>query len=55
MLLVTHQLQYAKEADRVCMINRGEVKAMGTLGGDSIEHFGLEFRLEKQIEIPFLF
>ena len=31
MLLVTHQLQYAKEADCICMINRGEVKAMGTL------------------------
>ena len=31
MLLVTHQLQYAKEADSICMINRGEVKAMGTL------------------------
>lgn len=30
-LLVTHQLQYAKEADSICMINRGEVKAMGTL------------------------
>ena len=30
-LLVTHQLQYAKEAYSICMINRGEVKAMGTL------------------------
>ena len=30
-LLVTHQLQYAKEADSICMISRGEVKAMGTL------------------------
>ena len=30
-LLVTHQLQYAKEADSICMINLGEVKAMGTL------------------------